>query len=164
MEMESAAWAPNEVPRVKRGPLPERKLVKGATPSDDLWSINAVTDLGKPAPMAYRQLWTALSSTKAESEESIPRMISMSSWHIWHKAQAGLWGMMGSGELTDLHESMAPTSPDLEDEGQITRRPPSGRVYRVSWVSGPLSYVPRHTPLSHSSRGASTACVTPSTL
>lgn len=116
-EVGSAAWAPNEVPRVKGGPLPERKLAKGATPSDELWSINAAVDLGESAPMAYRRLWTALNSEKAGTEENVPRMISMSAWH---QAQAGLWGMMGSGELADLHESMALTAPDLEEEGRIT--------------------------------------------
>lgn len=116
-EMESAAWMSNEVPRVKDGPLPERKLAKGATSLDELWSINAAIDLGEPAPMAYRRLWSALSPTTTESEESIPRLLSMAAWH---QAQAGLWGLMGSGELADLHESMALTSPDLGDECRIT--------------------------------------------
>lgn len=116
-ETESAAWGPNEVPRVKGGALPERRLPKGATPGDELWSINAAVDLGEPVPMAYRRLWIALGSTEPQNEESAARTINMSAWH---QAQAGLWNMMGAQELADLHESMALSAPDLEDEGRVT--------------------------------------------
>lgn len=96
-ESDATAWPGAKAPLVKNEPVPLRRLMKSVTPMDDLWSVKAAVDLGEPAPVAFRRVYTALGRTlphkpDGEEEARVDETLNIADWHV---AQAGLWSMMG---------------------------------------------------------------------
>ncbi|KAL1410256.1 hypothetical protein Q8F55_004262 [Vanrija albida] len=129
-ESDGAAWPGLEVPKVQRDALPPRRLKKAPSPMDELWSIKAAVDLGEPIPVVFRRVYVALGQHNAsaappnseKNEQPQPQRSAASgqlNTPAWHFAQAGLWSLLGSDSLADLHETMALASPDLENETRM---------------------------------------------
>lgn len=130
-ELEASAWPGSSVPRVSPHPLPPRRLAKAAAPGDELWSIKAAVDMGEPVPVAFRRVHVSLGllhppqdkTDKPDKPDKPDGSRHVPAGHLslpaWHAAQAGLWAMLGSETLADMHEEMALAAPDLDDETRV---------------------------------------------
>ncbi|ORX36306.1 anaphase-promoting complex subunit 5-domain-containing protein [Kockovaella imperatae] len=114
-ETNSAAFLPDESPRIYQQPLAEGKLQTPATPFVDLWSIKTALDMAEPVHVAMRRIHLTLarhedlmakSEGKREGKQGIKpyRPFPLAPWHA---TQAGLWSMIGCHDLAELHEDLA---------------------------------------------------------
>jgi anaphase-promoting complex subunit 5 len=113
------------VPSVKDQRIPSRRLQDNKVAGDEMWSIKAAIDLGEPVHVAFRRVYTGMalgydfSAPDAINErQDLPPAPRLSP-ALWHGVQAGLWNMIGSSTLASIHEDMAFTSPDLDDETRL---------------------------------------------
>nr|XP_031863098.1 uncharacterized protein CI109_001576 [Kwoniella shandongensis]KAA5530170.1 hypothetical protein CI109_001576 [Kwoniella shandongensis] len=128
-ETKSVAFSSTETIRIHQGPIPTTRLAESSTPMDELWSVKAALDLGEPVHVAFRRVHSALGKeiqveqSNGEEEQRAPKQwrtgqkLDMAAWHA---TQAGLWGMLGSTVLAELHEVLALDDLTPWDDGRLT--------------------------------------------
>ena len=113
-------------PRIEQAMIADARLPAVDSPIDELWALRAALDMGEPVHIALRRIHLALarydfSRTKAEDKQ-IQGWVTEPSFDegAWHAAQAGLWSMMGSHTLAELHEDLAMESANIEGDARLT--------------------------------------------